>query len=138
MASEPLKAQESKLEVSIQDPTPTIKQLESTVAKLERRIKQSSVWLGVAIGIAFLSIFIMVIGMVVETWRFNSIQYTEYKSDKTKQELLIDSLRDREDAVQVLNRIESQIKALNRRMDENGHMPLKNIEDSNSATSNIP
>lgn len=137
MVDESLKAQEPKLEVSIPDPTPAIKQLESTVAKLERRINRFSMWLGVAIGIAFLSIFIMVIGIAVETWRFSSIQYTEYKSDKAKQELLIDSLKNREEIGRVLNRIECQIRALDQRTDESGHMPLKKVEGNNSTTSNI-
>jgi len=113
-----------ELDVTIPDPTPVIRELRDAVNALDQRLSSFFRYVIIALGIGFLTLFFMVVGILIEAWRFNSAQYTAYLREEigkevntsdimNSQKALLDSVKKLEQEVRELrdlraNQIENQ------------------------------
>jgi len=101
-----------ELDVTIPDPTPVIRELRRAVDALDKRLSTFFRYIIIAMGIGFLTLFVMVVGILVETWRFNSVQYKAYMREEVKKEVSNDILNSQKVILDSIEKLQKELYEL--------------------------
>lgn len=101
-----------ELDVTIPDPTPVIRELHRAVDALDQRLSTFFRYIFGALGIAFLTLLFMVVGLALETWRFNSLQYKVYLREEVKKEVSNDILNSQKVILDSIEKLQKELYEL--------------------------
>ncbi len=116
-----------ELDVTIPDPTPVIRELHQAVNALDQRLSSFLRYIFGALGIAFLTLLFMVVGLAVETWRFNSLQYKAYLREEIRKEVTSDVMDHPKTLLDSVKKLEKELQELKElRVNQAENQPAKN------------
>jgi len=101
--------------------------LHQAVNALNQRLSSFLRYIFGALGIAFLTLLFMVVGLAVETWRFNSLQYKAYLREEIRKEVTSDVMDHPKTLLDSVKKLEKELQELKElRVNQAENQPAKN------------